>query len=200
MTADVPRLYLASQSPRRAQLLRQIAINFKTLLVSVDETPLVDEPAEYYVQRLAIAKARAGWVQVEQQKLPQLPVLGADTAVICENEILGKPADRSQGLAMLRSLSGKRHQVMTGVCFCLGEQQWSTVNITEVTFRNISNQELSDYWDSGEPEGKAGAYAIQGRAAIFIKQLTGSYSSVVGLPLFETSQLLNDVEKEAVKR
>lgn len=204
MSAKQIRLYLASQSPRRAQLLQQIAVEFEILAVSVDETPLAvtaaaggqTEAAADYVQRLAIAKARAGWQQVVARGLPALPVLGADTSVVLGEQILGKPVDRAHGLAMLESLSGRSHRVMTAVCLCYGERQRSAINITEVSFRALSEPEIADYWQSGEPWDKAGGYAIQGRAAVFVERISGSYSSVVGLPLLETSRLLTQLEQE----
>ena len=200
MLTSNKRLYLASQSPRRAQLLQQIGVEFQVLSVAVDETPLVvdgvTEPARDYVQRLACAKARAGWQLRQERDLPVLPVLGADTSVVLGQQILGKPRDRAHGLAMLESLSGRSHQVMSAVCLCYESRQLLALNVTEVTFRSISEQERLDYWQCGEPLDKAGAYAIQGRAAVFVERINGSYSSVVGLPLLETSALLAQIEKE----
>ncbi|MEE8057177.1 MAG: Maf family protein [Pseudomonadales bacterium] len=195
MTTYKNCLYLASQSPRRAELLQQIGLEFELLAVDVDETPFANESAPDYVQRLAIAKAQAGWRQLEERGLQALPVLGADTSVVLGEQIMGKPRDRAHGLAMLKSLSDRTHQVMSAVCLCYQRQQLLALNITEVTFRPITEIESLDYWDSGEPLGKAGAYAIQGRAAIFIKRIKGSYSSVVGLPLLETSQLLTQIQR-----
>lgn len=194
VTTNNPRLYLASQSPRRAELLQQIAICFELLPVAVDETPLHDELPKDYVLRLAIAKAQAGWQRSQLQGLAVLPVLGADTSVVLGRQILGKPSCREEGLAMLKSLAGRTHQVMTAVCLCLHGQLRSVVTITEVTFRPVSELELQEYWATGEPLGKAGAYAIQGRGAVFVERIQGSYSAVVGLPLLETSQLLTEIE------
>ncbi len=194
MTITNKRLYLASQSPRRAQLLQQIAIDFEPLSVSVDETPIAAEVAADYVQRLAAAKAQAGWQYVTEQALPVLPVLGADTCVVLGQQIMGKPTDQAHGLAMLKALSGRTHQVMSAVCLCNEQNALVALNTTEVSFRQISEQELTAYWHSGEPLGKAGAYAIQGRAAVFVEHIKGSYSSVVGLPLLETSRLLSQLE------
>jgi septum formation protein len=191
------RLYLASQSPRRAELLAQIGIEFGILPVSVDETVQADEAPAEYVQRLAVAKARAGWQLVQQGAFPVLPVLGADTSVVLDQQILGKPEDRAHGLAMLESLAGRSHRVMTAICMCYQQHQLQALNITEVRFRPISRPELLAYWDTGEPLGKAGGYAIQGRAAVFVESIKGSYSSVVGLPLQETYQMLLQLEKEA---
>lgn len=188
------RLYLASQSPRRGQLLEQIAIAFERLSVAVDETPAPGEPPLDYVQRLAIAKADAGWQQLVTQRKAPLPVLGADTIVVLAGQILTKPGDRAEGLAMLESLSGRSHRVITGLCLRLGERQLTAVNSSEVRFRAISPREISAYWDSGEPRDKAGGYGIQGLAATFVEHISGSYSSIVGLPLLETQQLLEQIE------
>lgn len=195
MLLKSPRLYLASQSPRRAELLEQIGVGFEKLAVDTDETVLVGEVPEAYVQRVAIAKAQAGLAVLQQQGLTPLPVLGADTAVIIAGQIMGKPRDRDHALAMLEQLSGKTHQVMSAIC--LGYQQYQEValNITEVSFREIASAELEQYWQSGEPLGKAGAYAIQGLGAVFVEKIYGSYSAVVGLPLLETQQLLQKIEQ-----
>jgi septum formation protein len=197
------RLYLASQSPRRAELLQQICVEFERLVVDIDESLLDDELALDYVDRLAKAKAAKGWRQLIAGGQSKLPVLGSDTAVVLDGQIMGKPRDRDHGIAMLSALSGRSHQVMSGVCLYYGLDEaapliYADVNVTEVTFRRISESELNDYWSTGESEGKAGAYAIQGRAAVFIERIEGSYSSVVGLPLFETQQLLNRMEHQLV--
>ena len=189
------RLYLASQSPRRAELLEQIAIGFQQITVDTDETALAGEQPEAYVQRVAIAKAQAGLELVQQQGLTPLPVLGADTAVIIDGQILGKPRDRDHALAMLGQLSGKTHRVMSAICLCYQQQQHVALSITEVSFRQIAAAELEQYWQSGEPLGKAGAYAIQGLGAVFVEKINGSYSAVVGLPLLETQQLLHTIEQ-----
>ena len=190
-----PQLYLASQSPRRAELLRQVGIRFDCVSAPVDETLAPGEAAEHYVQRLAEAKAKAGWKQVLAQQLPELPVLGADTSVVLDGAVLGKPVDRADGLAMLAALSGRSHQVMTAVCLYSHDVRQLALSVSEVTFRHLSLDECEHYWQTGEPADKAGGYAIQGRAAIFIEQLQGSYSGVVGLPLLETWQLLEDYER-----
>jgi septum formation protein len=195
MSSKAPFIYLASQSPRRKELLQQIGVKFEQISVDVDETAADGEDPESYVVRVAGEKAKAGWQLVEQQGLRPLPVLGADTAVILGQQIMGKPRDRSHGLAMLSELSGQTHQVMSAVCFHSHGRQWCLLNTTEVTFRTISPTELQQYWDTGEPIGKAGAYAIQGRAAVFVERLKGSYSAVVGLPLLETHQLLNEINQ-----
>ena len=195
MSTKPSAIYLASQSPRRAELLRQMDVGFEQISVDVDETPADNEVPESYVVRVAGDKARAGWQFVEQQGFKPMPVLGADTAVVLGQEIMGKPRDRVHGLTMLSALSGRTHQVMTAVCFQWQRKQWCLLNTTEVTFRAISPTELQQYWDTGEPIGKAGAYAIQGRAGVFVEHLKGSYSAVVGLPLLETHQLLNEINQ-----
>lgn len=190
------RLYLASQSPRRADLLQQIAVTFKRLNIDIDETPIDGEAPSQYVQRVAAEKARSGWQQLEHSGRTLRPVLGADTAVILDQQIMGKPLDRDHGLTMLKALAGRTHQVMSGICFCYKNAEWAALSISDVTFRPISDEELEQYWLSGEPLGKAGAYAIQGLGAVFVEQIRGSYSSVVGLPLLETHQLLQSIEKD----
>lgn len=179
------KLYLASTSPRRAELLRQIGVAFQPCAPAVDETPQVGELPEHYVERLARAKALA-----VQPLEPHACVLGADTAVVLEGQILGKPSDAETGLAMLRALSGRTHQVLTAVAVAHAGQCQSKVVATEVSFRALSEAEILAYWASGEPCDKAGAYGIQGLAAVFVRHIKGSYSAVVGLPLCETAHLL----------
>jgi septum formation protein len=181
-----PQLCLASLSPRRRELLRQIGVTFSTVSVQVDETPLPGEKPEAFVLRLAQEKALAG------RQLPEAggcPVLAADTAVVVDGRILGKPADRSQALSMLALLSGREHQVYTGVAL-VNREVHTGLNISRVRFRDLSPAEAAAYWDTGEPADKAGAYGIQGLGAVFVAELLGSYSGVMGLPLFETAQLL----------
>lgn len=178
-------LLLASQSPRRQELLRQIGVRFAVLTVPVPEIPEPGELPADYVQRLALAKARAG-----SRLRPDLPVLGADTVVVHRGHILEKPRDREHGLAMLTSLGGDSHQVLTGVALCCGDLQQVQVVTTEVQFRPINPTEAERYWDTGEPADKAGGYGIQGLGAVFVARLAGSYSNVVGLPLTETQALL----------
>lgn len=186
-------VYLASESPRRAELLTQIGVGYEKVPTSVDETPLNAEDPAVYVQRVASLKARSGWQYIQSQQLPPRPVLGADTAVILAGNILGKPRDRDHAIAMLSALAGATHRVMSAICVCYKDRELIALNTTEVSFRSIEIDEIHQYWDSGEPIGKAGAYAIQGRGAVFVEQLQGSYSSVVGLPLYETEQLLRDI-------
>ncbi len=181
-------LFLASASPRRRELLAQIGVPFSLVSVSVDETPSPTESPEAYVGRVARDKALAGLVSLGDR---DGCVLGADTSVVLDQHILGKPADRADGLAMLAALSGRTHRVMTAVALASRSACEVRVVISEVTFRTIDEAEAERYWDSGEPADKAGGYAIQGWGAVFVSQLHGSYSAVVGLPLCETAQLID---------
>lgn len=185
----MPVLFLASASPRRRELLTQIGVPFTLLSVSIDETPGEGEAADEYVQRLAREKAQAGVSRLGQ---PAACVLGADTTVVLDGRILGKPVDKADALAMLQALSGREHQVLTAVA--LADESRCAVRLvaSQVRFRPISGEEAERYWASGEPRDKAGGYAIQGLGAIFVSHLEGSYSGVVGLPLCETAQLLSD--------
>jgi septum formation protein len=185
-----PMVYLASASPRRRALLEQIGVSYRLLPVAVDEERHPGEGPELYVLRLALRKARAG-----RARLPDGdpgPVLGADTSVVVDGEILGKPRDRAEGIAMLRRLSGATHHVYTGVALVDEEREATRLSVSAVSFRPLSVDECEKYWRSGEPVDKAGGYAIQGRAAMFISRLEGSYSGVMGLPLFETAELLRE--------
>ncbi|MDR0208132.1 MAG: Maf-like protein [Pseudomonas putida] len=179
-------LYLASGSPRRRELLAQIGVPFTQVAAPIDETPLPGEGAADYVERLARAKAAAGLAQVQSPGV----VLGADTAVVLEGRILGKPESREHGLAMLADLSDREHQVLTAVALSDGRRCLSACVASTVRFRAISASEAERYWASGEPQDKAGGYAIQGLGAVFVTGLVGSYSAVVGLPLSETADLL----------
>ncbi len=185
-----PTLYLASQSPRRRELLAQIGIEHSVVTVDVDESRLADEDPDSYVERLARAKAAAGWKASIASGLPPLPVLGADTVVVFDGVVLGKPRTAEEGRAMLRRLSGEYHEVLTGVSLCGERGQVSCVSATQVWFRVLDDAEIDAYWNSGEPRDKAGAYGIQGLAARFVERIEGSYSGVVGLPLYETDALL----------
>lgn len=180
-------IYLASASPRRRELLTQIGVRYELLKVFVPEVPLPGEEAQDFVQRVALEKAQAG----KSLLLPEdpRPVLGADTAVVIDGSILGKPVDRQEAIEMLSRLSGRSHQVMSAVAI-VADREAVILNISQVTFRNLNGEEIETYWESGECQDKAGAYAIQGRAAMFIQELQGSYSGVMGLPLFETGVLL----------
>ncbi len=181
------QLYLASKSPRRQELLQQIGVRFRQLNVDVSEERLLQEQPQDYVSRIALEKARAG------SRLPGLikniPVLGSDTIVVIDNTILVKPKDFNDAIEMLTLLSGRTHKVLTAISV-IHDEAWSCVNETTVSFRNLTENEIESYCFSDEPWDKAGAYAIQGKAAIFIKEIKGSYSGVMGLPIFETSQCL----------
>ncbi|MFM1886619.1 MAG: hypothetical protein RL026_1776 [Pseudomonadota bacterium] len=182
-------LLLASASPRRRELLAQIGVAHEVRPTDVDESPRPGEVAEALVQRLACAKAEAGLAAAGDR-----PVLGADTIVVLGGRVLGKPRDRAEGLAMLQALSGRRHRVLSAVALaCRGWPTQCRLSVSEVSFRAITTAEAEAYWASGEPVDKAGGYAIQGRAAVFIEDLHGSYSGVMGLPLFETAELLAGV-------
>ncbi|AFK70524.1 Maf family protein [Pseudomonas plecoglossicida] len=179
-------LYLASGSPRRRELLTQIGVPFIVISAPIDESPLPSESAPAYVERLARAKAAAGLARVDGPAV----VLGADTAVVLDGRILGKPENREDALAMLADLSGREHQVLTAVALDDGQRVHSFCVTSTVRFRAISTDEAQRYWASGEPADKAGGYAVQGLGAVFVTGLSGSYSAVVGLPLCETADLL----------
>jgi septum formation protein len=180
-------IYLASASPRRRELLQQIGVPFRLVGTELDETPRLSEAPAAYVSRLAAAKADAGWLS---RSAANAPVLAADTAVVLDGAILGKPRDKDDAEHMLLKLSGRTHEVMTAVAVRSSAGNEIKVSHSLVTFRTLDAAEVRAYWDTGEPRDKAGAYAIQGFAAIFISDLRGSYSGVMGLPLFETAELL----------
>ncbi len=184
-------IYLASASPRRRELLDQIAVRYKVIRQNVTEELQTGESPQAYVQRLALEKARAGWIGLSPDR--QKPVLGADTAVVVAGAILGKPRDRDAGLAMLAQLSGRCHEVYSAVAL-VAQTEAVKVNRSQVCFDTLDSTLREAYWDSGECRDKAGAYAIQGRAAAFISRLDGSYSGVMGLPLFETVGLLKQFD------
>jgi len=192
-------IYLASRSPRRRELLAQVGVRYHLLLFrsrpdsppDVDESILANEQPDTYVERVARAKAQAGWRLLRLRNLPFAPVLAADTTVALDGQILGKPTDRKEAAAMLAALSGRRHDVFTAVALMRDERIDSAVSRSEVQFKQLSPEEIAQYIATGECDDKAGAYAIQGRAARFIMELRGSYSGVMGLPLFETGQLLD---------
>lgn len=183
------QLILASASPRRKELLNQIGLEFTVSPSAIDEQRFPDEPALDYVNRMAIEKARAVYPQYAGE---DACVLGADTIVVLGDEVLGKPKNKEDGLRMLSLLSGATHTVYSGVALKADHGEKQIVSATKVSFRPLSAQEIETYWCTGEPEGKAGAYAIQGLAAIFVENIRGSYSAVVGLPLMETSLLLTE--------
>jgi len=179
-------LYLASGSPRRRELLGQIGVPFTVVSAPIDETPLPGESAQSYVERLARAKAEAGLATLEGPAV----VLGADTAVVLDGRILGKPENREHALTMLADLAGRAHQVLTAVALSDGQRCESLCVSSTVRFRPVDGAEAERYWASGEPADKAGGYAIQGLGAVFVTGLEGSYSAVVGLPLCETAEML----------
>lgn len=187
-----PDLYLASQSPRRRELLSQIGVRHALVSVKVPEVHAADERPADYVRRLARAKAQAGYTEVLHLGWDRRPVLGADTIVVCDQQILEKPRTAEEGAAMLRQLSGRSHQVLTAVVLCEGERIEQQLAVTEVYFRRIDDAEMATYWQSGEPRDKAGGYAIQGLGAVFVLGIEGSYSNVVGLPLEATFKLLQE--------
>lgn len=180
------QITLASASPRRRELLDQIQVSYNVLAVNIDESHIAGETAQQFVQRLALEKARAGFAQA-----PNLPALGADTIVISGQYILGKPENKQTCVDMLQLLSGKTHKVMTAVAICKGEIEHCIISTSEVEFIELNLMQIEAYWKTREPLDKAGSYAIQGIAAQFIKNIKGSYSGIMGLPLFETAQLLN---------
>lgn len=188
------RLYLASASPRRRELLTQIGLAHDVLRVpappSEDEPQHPGESAADYVQRTARDKAERGRDWLRAQALPVLPLLAADTTVILDGQVLGKPADRDDAIRILQALSGQMHQVHTAVALWTGDRLLEAVSITQVQMRPLQPDEIARYCDSGEPYGKAGAYGIQGLAGTFIARIDGSYTGVMGLPLFETANLL----------
>jgi septum formation protein len=199
-------VYLASGSPRRRELLTQIGVRFQLLAVAVDESIVPGEAPEAYVERVSVLKATAGaalrpdppatpvlaadTVLAATPVLAPAPVLAADTAVVLDGRILAKPLDAEDGMRMLRELSGRTHEVLTAIALATAGGIHSRLSRSQVTFRAISGAEAQAYWNTGEPRDKAGGYAIQGRAAVFVADLRGSYSGVMGLPLYETAALL----------
>jgi len=182
------QLYLASGSPRRRELLAQISVPFTTISADIDETPFPEESPSAYVERLARGKAEVGRGAIVSDA--DFCVLGADTAVVLDGKILGKPVDEAEACAMLMLLSGYEHEVLTAIAVHDGERCESLVVRSLVRFRTIGRDEAAAYWASGEPRDKAGGYGIQGLGAVFVTGLNGSYSAVVGLPLCETAELL----------
>jgi septum formation protein len=197
MSADF--IYLASGSPRRRELLTQIGVRFQVLASEVDETLRPGETAPAYVLRLAESKARAGLARRPRAvtarevgaTVAPAPVLGADTAVVLDGRILTKPVDADDGERMLRALSGRVHGVLTAIALASDSGVETRLSRSEVTFREIATHEARAYWATGEPCDKAGGYAVQGRGAVFVAALHGSFSGVMGLPLFETAALLD---------
>lgn len=186
------QIYLASQSPRRRELLQQIGVRFRVLAADVNEAPLPRETPEDYVLRIARIKAEVAWMRVAERRLQPHPVLAADTAVILGRHILGKPATDAAARAMLQALSGRSHRVLTSVAVAYENRLKLATSETRVKFRRLAADEIAHYVASGEPHDKAGGYGIQGLAASFIARIEGSYSGVMGLPLFETARLLKN--------
>jgi septum formation protein len=196
-------IYLASRSPRRRELLSQIGVRYHLLLFrervgenpDVDEAVLAGEAPAAYVERMARAKAEAGWRRMLQRNLPPAPVLAADTTVALQGQIFGKPESRAAAEEILGALAGKRHEVLTAVAVKNYELLEVALSVSEVQIKALSKDEIAQYVATGEADDKAGAYGIQGRAARFVIELRGSYSGVMGLPLYETSQLLDKLRE-----
>lgn len=199
------RVYLASRSPRRREMLRQIGVGFEMLVLrdhrdrgpDVDESPLPGESPDDYVQRVCLLKAEAGWKRLSERRLPAMPVLSADTTVCLGNDIFGKPADADDVRRMLSALSGTQHRVLTAVAIQSGMRAELAISESLVRFRELSAQDIEAYIATGEPFDKAGAYGIQGYAATFIPEIRGSYTGIMGLPLFETAMLLERILRQS---
>ena len=194
MSLDNPDFYLMSQSPRRKMLLKQVGADFHTLSGAIDETPIPEETPYDYVSRIARTKARLGSEKLLQNNMCIRPVLAADTIVVSEEHILGKPKDKNDALTMLAKLSHSTHKVMTAVVILSNGTIHERISTTLVEFSTIEPLAAESYWETGEPCDKAGAYGIQGLGATFVKNITGSYSGVVGLPLWETIQLFKELD------
>ena len=198
MSVSDKRIYLASRSPRRRELLKQIGVPFELILlredlrrgVDIDEMPLADESPGVYVLRIARTKVEMAVRQIAYRALPQKPVLAADTTVVFDGQIVGKPDDAEHAARILRALAGREHQVLTAVAVALREQVETQISVSSVWLRELSEADIRRYCATGEPLDKAGAYAIQGRAGAFVTRISGSYSGIMGLPLMETTELL----------
>ena len=190
-SSSKPLIYLASASPRRSALLTQIGVSHEVRPVHVDEATRNGEGPGLYVQRLARDKAQALWSALPPAQ--RRAVLGADTTVAVDGHILGKPADEEECLRMLRLLSNRTHQVYTAIALHHADGREGALNVSDVSFRALDEAEMREYWASGEPADKAGGYAVQGRAALFIDRIAGSYSGIMGLPLYETGRLLESI-------
>ncbi|MGZ8217684.1 Maf family protein [Methylomagnum sp.] len=189
MPSPTPLLILASASPRRRELLDQLGVAYEVLPADVEERPAPGEAPEAYVRRVAADKSLAAQALNGGTR----PVLAADTEVVLDGEILGKPRDFDHAADLLARLSGREHRVLSAVSLRLGGAHWEALSTSTVTFRDLTAEEIEAYWATGEPQGKAGAYAVQGLGAVFIRHLSGSYSGVMGLPLFETAELLRRI-------
>ncbi|MFT5505038.1 MAG: septum formation protein [Gammaproteobacteria bacterium] len=181
-------IYLASRSPRRSELLRQIGVKFETVKIDIDESPRHNEPAECFVRRMANEKAQAGFQLLGRQT--NVAIIAADTIISIGGDIIGKPSDRVDCGETLSRLSGRTHRVLSAVSLKYGENQWCELSRNKIRFKSLDSEEIAQYCQTSEPMDKAGSYAIQGFATVFIEHMEGSYSSVMGLPLFETFQLL----------
>lgn len=182
-----PQIYLASGSPRRQELLHQMGVSFTVIPQFVEEEHKPNESPEDFVKRLALEKACDGYARQSQCAWP---VLGSDTAVVLGKDILGKPENKEQAIKMLLNLSGQTHQVMTAVALKTEQQSQVSLSVSDVSFTTLNREICEQYWQTGEPKDKAGSYAIQGKGALFINHINGSYSGVMGLPIYETSLLL----------
>jgi septum formation protein len=188
-------IYLASASPRRQELLRQLGVEFEAMPSNILEVRQSGESPADYVSRVARDKAQFAAKLMRERGLPVFPVLGADTEVVLDGEILGKPQDRVHGIALLNRLSGRTHEVLSAVCVVDQDSEHTALSISRVTFSRLTEAEIAQYWATGEPADKAGAYAVQGKAAAFIERLEGSYSGVMGLPLHELAEILKKIGK-----
>lgn len=193
--AEKPNLHLASGSPRRREILGQLGLRFSFAETAVDESRLAGEGAADMVMRLAEAKAAAG-----ERSNADAAILAADTVVVLDNRVFGKPASREDAVSTLVALSGRTHEVLTAVVLRRGHDVFRALSRSEVSFREIGVAEANGYWDCGEPRDKAGSYAIQGVGGIFVKQMRGSFSGIVGLPVFETASLLSEAGIDILTR
>ncbi len=193
-SSSFSKIYLASQSPRRQQLLKQIGVAFELLEIDIDETPLKGESAIETAQRLAEAKAVAGWNH--SKRFEDIPVLAADTLGLLGEELLTKPVDKHDACSMLMRMSAKEHQIFTAVSICYQGKIHNIYSSSKVLFCNLTKEDIEQYWQTGEPVDKAGSYAIQGQGARFVKSITGSYSGIVGLPLQQTWELLQQLQSD----
>ena len=199
-------IYLASRSPRRRELLKQIGVQFEIVLLredqkrgsDVDETAQPNEKPDAYCQRIARAKAELAAHYMGRRSLPARPVLAADTTVVCDGKILGKPVDREDAVGILKRLSGRQHEVITAVTLAMPDRLEHAISLSRVWFRPLSEDEIRRYVATGEPLDKAGAYAIQGRAAAVVTRIEGSFSGIMGLPLAETAELLRRFAIEVI--
>ena len=200
MTYPINQIYLASRSPRRRQLLKQVGISFEMRPVNIDEMMEKGETPADYVCRMARAKAEQGWLSLMQRKLPLRPLLAADTVVVLRGKIIGKPDSLAHGRKMLSSLSGQTHKVLTAVAVISKDKIQESLSTTTIRFRDISQSEIANYLNGTESHDRAGSYAMQGRAAIFIIKISGSHSGALGLPIFETAQLLEKFNIEILRQ